>query len=72
MMGAIVSGGFFGDNVAPVSDTTIASAATQETSIASVVKSRVKYSVIAGGLSAILYIWQGFTTTVPVDCVLYV
>lgn len=67
VMGAIVSGGFFGDNVAPVSDTTIASAATQETSITSVVKSRVKYSVIAGGLSAILYIWQGFTTTVPVD-----
>lgn len=67
VMGAIVSGGFFGDNVAPVSDTTIASAATQETSIASVVKSRIKYSVIAGGLSALLYIWQGFATTTAVD-----
>ena len=31
LMGAILSGAFFGDNLAPVSDTTIASAYTQET-----------------------------------------
>jgi Na+/H+ antiporter NhaC len=67
VMGAIVSGGFFGDNLAPVSDTTIASAATQETDVTSVVRSRLKYSVVAGGLAALLYIWQGFSTTVAVD-----
>lgn len=66
VMGAIVSGGFFGDNLAPVSDTTIASATTQETEIITVVRSRFKYSVIAGLGAAVLFIWQGFRTTVPV------
>ncbi len=63
VMGAIVSGGFFGDNLAPVSDTTIASATTQETEIITVVRSRFKYSVIAGILAALLFIWQGVRTT---------
>lgn len=67
VMGAIVSGGFFGDNLAPVSDTTIASAATQETDVASVVRARLKYSLVAGIIAAALYIWQGFSTTVAVD-----
>lgn len=33
VMGAIISGAAFGDNVSPVSDTTIVSAATQETDV---------------------------------------
>ena len=63
VMGAIVSGGYFGDNLAPVSDTTIASASTQETDIMDVVKSRFKYSVVAGLISLALYIYLGFTTS---------
>ena len=66
VMGAIVSGGFFGDNLAPVSDTTIASATTQETEIITVVRSRFKYSIIAGLGAALLFIWKGFHRTVPV------
>jgi len=50
LMGAILSGAAFGDNLAPVSDTTIVSAATQETDIGGVVRSRLKYSLIAGGI----------------------
>ena len=61
MMGAIISGGFFGDNLAPVSDTTIASAYTQETQVPLVVKSRIKYSVIAGVIALVLYIILGHT-----------
>ena len=56
LIGAIVSGGAFGDNLAPVSDTTIASATTQEMDIGGVVRSRLKYSLPAAGISALLYL----------------
>lgn len=55
LMGAILSGGAFGDNLAPISDTTIVSAATQETDVGGVVRSRLKYALIAGGIAAILF-----------------
>lgn len=61
MMGAILSGAFFGDNLAPVSDTTIASAYTQETEVPRVVRSRIKYSLIAGAMALIAYIVLGYT-----------
>lgn len=38
--GAILSGSVFGDNLAPVSDTTIASSLTQQTEVGRVVRSR--------------------------------
>jgi len=59
LMGAILSGAAFGDNLAPVSDTTIVSAATQETDVGGVVRSRLKYSLIAGGISAVLFYFLG-------------
>lgn len=52
LMGAILSGAAFGDNLAPISDTTIVSATTQETDVAGVVRSRLKYCLLAGGLAA--------------------
>ena len=55
LMGAIFSGAAFGDNLAPISDTTIVSAATQETDVAGVVISRLKYVLIAGGITAVLF-----------------
>ena len=69
VMGAILSGSFFGDNLAPVSDTTIASAYTQETDVPIVVRSRLKYSIIAGILALIAYIILGFnmTSTAPAN-----
>ncbi|MBI4539890.1 MAG: Na+/H+ antiporter NhaC family protein [Gemmatimonadetes bacterium] len=59
LMGAILSGGAFGDNLAPVSDTTIVSAATQETDVGGVVRARLKYSLIAGGIAAVLFYVSG-------------
>ncbi len=53
LMGAILSGAAFGDNLAPVSDTTIVSAATQETDVGGVVRSRLKYSLLAGVVAAV-------------------
>lgn len=61
MAGCIVSGAIFGDNLAPISDTTIASASTQQfrdgtpADIGGVVASRVKYSLVAGTITVILY-----------------
>ena len=59
IMGAIFSGAALGDNLAPISDTTIVSAATQETDIRSVVRSRLKYVLIAAGISAVLFLVVG-------------
>jgi len=61
MIGALVSGAFFGDNIAPISDTTIASAFTQGAEINTVVKSRLKYAFVAAGFSIILFIIFGIT-----------
>ena len=55
LLGAIYSGARFGDNIAPISDTTVASAYTQEVEVGEVVSSRLKYALVAGGISALLY-----------------
>jgi len=59
MLGAILSGAAFGDNLAPVSDTTIVSAVTQDTDIPGVVRSRFKYAIIAAIPSLILFLILG-------------
>ncbi len=61
MIGALMSGAFFGDNIAPISDTTIASAYTQGAEIKTVVKSRLKYAFVAAGFSVIMFIILGIT-----------
>ncbi len=58
LIGAIVSGAAFGDNLSPVSDTTIASAATQGMDLGGVVKSRLKYSIPAAVITTALYIFS--------------
>ena len=55
LFAAILSGAAFGDNLAPVSDTTIVSATTQETDIPGVVRSRVKYALIAAVPALVLF-----------------
>jgi Na+/H+ antiporter NhaC len=67
ILGAIVSGGAFGDNLAPISDTTIVSAATQETDVAGVVRSRLKYVLICAGLSMICFLLVGGGSTSVID-----
>ncbi|RDZ64871.1 sodium:proton antiporter [Haloferax sp. Atlit-12N] len=60
LFGAILSGAVFGDNLAPVSDTTIVSAVTQDADIGGVVASRVKYAVVAAALAIAAYLVAGF------------
>lgn len=55
LFAAILSGAIFGDNLAPVSDTTIVSATTQGADVPGVVRSRFKYSIAAAIPTAILF-----------------
>jgi Na+/H+ antiporter NhaC len=55
LIGAILAGATFGDNISPVSDTTIASASTQQADIGGVVRSRMRYALPAGALALVLY-----------------
>ncbi|SET05742.1 transporter, NhaC family [Oceanobacillus limi] len=55
LFAAILAGAVFGDNLAPVSDTTIVSATTQDADVPGVVRSRFKYSIVAAVPAMILF-----------------
>ena len=55
LMGAIVGGATFGDNVSPVSDTTIASATTQGAEMGGVVRSRMRYALPAAAVALLVF-----------------
>jgi Na+/H+ antiporter NhaC len=55
LMGAVIGGATFGDNISPVSDTTIASAATQGADIGGVVRSRLRYAIPAAVFAVVAY-----------------
>jgi Na+/H+ antiporter NhaC len=59
LFAAILSGAAFGDNLAPVSDTTVVSATTQETDIPGVVRSRFKYAIIAALPALVIFTLMG-------------
>lgn len=62
MIGAIVSGAAFGDNLGPISDTTIASSATQHADLGTVVKTRTRYSLPAAAGALLLFLLLSKTT----------
>ena len=62
MIGAIVSGAAFGDNLGPISDTTIASSATQHADLGTVVKTRMRYSLPAAAGALVLFLLFSKTT----------
>lgn len=55
LMGAILGGATFGDNISPVSDTTIASAGTQGAAIGDVVRTRLRYALPAAAVALVAY-----------------
>ena len=59
VFGAILSGAVFGDNLAPVSDTTIVSAVTQDADIGGVVASRFKYAIVPAMIAFVAYVVAG-------------
>jgi Na+/H+ antiporter NhaC len=63
LFGSILAGAVFGDNLAPVSDTTIVSAVTQNADIGGVVSNRLKYAILAAVPALILYALAGQYST---------
>ena len=63
LAGAIIGGATFGDFIAPISDTTIASALSQKAPVGQTVKSRIPYISVAFILALIAYLvsaaWHG-------------
>ncbi len=59
MCGAMISGAIFGDNVAPISDTTISSALTQEAQVSDVVRTRLPFAATSAVISAVLFVVMG-------------
>jgi Na+/H+ antiporter NhaC len=55
LAGAIIGGATFGDCIAPISDTTIASAVSQEADIIGTVRSRLKYVIPAAFVAVLFY-----------------
>lgn len=74
LAGAILSGAIFGDNLAPISDTTIMSASTQRyrqrdgvAEVGGVVRSRARYALVAAGASGILFLGLGLLASSDSD-----
>ena len=73
LAGAILSGAILGDNLAPISDTTVSSAGSQSyrngknAEIGGVVASRLKYVAFAGPAAFILYLIFGATGAITTD-----
>lgn len=57
LLGAILGGATFGDNLSPVSDTTIASASSQGADLGGVVRSRLRYALPAAALASLVTLW---------------
>lgn len=55
LLGAVLGGATFGDNISPISDTTIASSLTQEADLGGVVRSRLRYALPAAAVALVLY-----------------
>ena len=55
LAGAIIGGATFGDCIAPVSDTTIATALSQDADIGGTVRTRLKYVLPAAALALLFY-----------------
>jgi len=65
LIGAILAGATFGDNVSPVSDTTIASASSQRAPMGGVVRSRLRYALPAAAATAVVLFTLGGAETPP-------
>lgn len=58
-LGAVISGGVFGDHCSPISDTTIISAMAAECEVIEHVKTQLPYALISGAIAMILFLVFG-------------
>lgn len=59
LAGAVLCGAAFGDNMAPVSDTLIASATSMGVDVPGCVRSRLKYALTSGGITLVVLVILG-------------
>lgn len=74
MLGVVVSGAMFGDNLSFISDTTIVATRTQGCNMQDKFKVNIRIALPIAILTGIIYIWQGFGmsgtyTTGPIEWV---
>jgi Na+/H+ antiporter NhaC len=60
MIGAVVSGGIFGDHVSPISDTTIISSMASGCNHIDHVRTQMPYALIVAGVVSVLYLVMGW------------
>lgn len=60
-VGAVLSGGLFGDHCSPISDTTILSSTGAECDLVEHVKTQLPYAVVNGVIAFAAYLFAGFT-----------
>ena len=60
MIGAVISGGIFGDHVSPISDTTIISSMASGCEHISHVRTQMPYALIGAFIASILYLVAGY------------
>ena len=59
-IGAVISGGVFGDHCSPISDTTIISSMAADCELVEHVNTQLPYALISGGVAFVLFILFGF------------
>lgn len=59
-IGAVVSGGIFGDHCSPMSDTTILSSMSAGTDLYSHVRTQIPYALLSASITILLYLITGF------------
>ncbi len=60
MIGAVISGGIFGDHVSPISDTTIISSMASGSNHIAHVRTQMPYAFISAGLASVCYLVAGY------------
>lgn len=70
-VGAVLSGGLFGDHCSPISDTTILSSTGAQCDLVEHVKTQLPYACVNGVIALLAYIFAGFTGS-PLAAVLAV
>lgn len=59
-IGAVISGGVFGDHCSPISDTTIISSLASDCEVVEHVRTQLPYALVSGGIALILFIIFSF------------
>lgn len=63
VIGAVISGGVFGDHCSPISDTTIIASMAAGCEHIDHVRTQLPYALIAGGFALVLFAFSGFLLT---------